>query len=591
VRDEIPRVAQVALRRLAPDLLIENGMLIDVYSGRLLPAHTVAVADGLVAWTGPAVEAPEPGSSTVVIEAGGAFISPGFVDAHGHGEFLVTPTELAAAILPLGTTAMLSDTHDLVCALGELGLDMFLKTTASIPFRYYLTLPLHCPPEPEIEGRDLLPLERVAAYAGHPRVLSVSEIFAWPRLLQGDPVMLAKLDSARRAGLRAEGHTPGCSADRLAALAGLGLTSCHESVTEDDVLERLRFGYWTMLRSGSIRSDLPQLAGAITGNPGLDTSRFILTPDWVSPQDVLRRGYLDHVVGLAVERGIPAVTAVQMATLNPATYLGLDGRLGGLAPGRVADVLIIDDLARPRPRAVICRGRLVAEHGRLREQERESSVSMGAVPISSWPAVRVPADPVEPGHFVLEGGRSCSAAELPVIFMKNKTITRLEYQRVALSNGVIQDRPDLLLASIWSASTGGWLTVPLGGFGAGVGGVVLSAVHENGVPLVVGNDPADMAVAVRRMKEIGGGVIIADGGRVVCELPLDVGGVMSTLPFAEVAALMDGVNRYLQERGCPFDDPFFGLNFLSFTGLPYARLTPEGVYETGRGLVGYPLVC
>ena len=595
------RLVRVALGTEPPDLLVTGARLVNVYSGEIQEGIQVAVVGDRIAWVGTAAR--EAGPGTTVIDAAGGYLSPGFVDMHGHADFLVNPVALAKAILPLGTTAMLTDTHDTAGALGPFGVDLLLETTKDIPFHYYFTLPATCPPLPEIEGEDLFPLSEIEARLDDPRILAFSEITAWTRLLEEDPILMEKVAVGREVGLRLEGHTAGCSLDKLEALVALGISSCHESISVHDVLMRLRLGLATALRDGSIRAELETLAGVITENPGLDTARLMLTPDWMSPQDVLRVGYLDHVVQKAIGLGIAPMTAYQMATINPATYLRLDHRIGGIAPGRQADMLLIEDLARPRPSLVMVGGKVVAREGRVVDDE-PFAAAFPAVPVSRWPRHRVPAGTVGPECFRLDRARADEVvggdgpAVLHAVHMQNKTITRPLRVAVDLVGGFLPvirrgrcltgvaagEDVELLYLSLWSGKRQAWLTVALSGFGAPVGGLASSVVHETHAPLVLGADPADMAFAVRRMLSIGGGVVLVEEGRVVQELPLAAGGLLHTGSLEEVAAGMDAINRYLRARGCPWDDPFFGMNFLTFTGLPFVRLTPSGLFEAKRGV-------
>jgi len=591
------RLKQVALGEASPDILVVDARLLNVYSGEIIDGCQVAVVERHIAWVGRGKRLPGPG--TRIIDAGGAYLGPGFIDVHGHADFLTNPVELAKAIVPLGTTAMLSDTHDIVGALGRLGLEIMIRSTEDLPFHYFLTVPAHCPPLPEIEGPDLLPLADFQDFLGHPRVLAVSELTAWTRLLAEDASLSAKIDAAREAGLRLEGHAAGCSFGKLAALAGFGVTSCHESISAEDVLHRLRLGMATVLRHGSIRADLDILATAITANPGLDTSRVMLTPDWMSPQDVVARGYMEHVVEKAIACGIPPIRAYQMATINPATYLRIDHRLGGIGPGREADLIIFEDLEHPRPRLVMVGGRIVAEDGLVKGK----FPAFPQVEVSDWPRHRVPPLPVTPAAFVLRSPDASDGevGELTAVHMVTKTVTRslrvaltvedgfMSVNRGRCTAGVLEgEQVELLYLSLWSHKRSRWLTVPLSGWGAPVGGLAATVVHETHAPLVLGASPQDMAVAVNRVFAIGGGIVLVEDGEVRLEMPLECGGLLSTASLERVAAEMMAINRYLRERGCPWDDPFFGMNFLTFTGLPFIRLTPSGLLDSKQGLLGYP---
>jgi Adenine deaminase len=563
---------KVALGRIFPELIIRNIHLVNVYSGEILRGQEVAVWQGRIAYVGPGAKI---GPSTEVVDGKGMYLLPGFIDVHGHADFISNPLALAKKILPTGTTGMLTDSHDICGALGPKGLKLMLDATADIPFRYYLAAPAVFPPLPEFEGEDVFTQDVVASFLANPRVLAVSEVTCWGRLMELEREFIAKLVYAREQGKRIEGHMAGCSHEKLNALISCGFTSCHESVTAAEALDRLRLGLYTILRHGSIRADLEPLSELITKNPHLDTSRVMLSPDWFSPQDVLKYGYLNYLVSEAVKFGIPSLKAIQMVTINPATYLGLDNDIGGIAPGRLADMLLVEDLENPLPETIWVGGKAVAHKGEL-----TTDIPMfPEVRAQDWREGRIPRTPVKPEDFSIKSVGD--TAEIPCIKMISKTITQPVNLTLPVHNGQveIQGSPDLLKISLWSAVGNSWLTGLLTGFGAVVGGIVSSIAHETHSPMAVGNNEQDMALAANRMLELGGGIVIYEAGQLVTELPMKIGGVLSTADLEELAQDITKLNTFLQEKGCPWDDPIFGLGFLGFTGLPYVRITQKGIVD------------
>lgn len=562
---------EVALGRKAPDLLIRNMRLVNVYSGEILDGQEVAVWQGRIAYVGPEGKA---GEGTEVVDGKGMYLLPGFIDVHGHADFITNPLSLAQAILPTGTTGMLTDTHDIAGALGIGGVELMLEATHAIPFRYYIAAPSACPPLPEFEGEEVFTREVVEASLGKPRVLAVSEVTAWGRLMVPEPEFLAKIVSAAEHGKRIEGHMAGCSYEKLNALTACGFTSCHESITAEEALNRLRLGLYVILRHGSIRADLEPLSRLVTEHSGLDTSRIMLSPDWFSPMDILKHGYLNYLVTRAVELGIPAIKAVQMVTINPATYLGLDREIGGIAPGRLADFMLVKDIARPDPVKVWVGGRLAAADGRL----LMDFPKFPATPLAAWRKGRVPRSPVMAADFAVKRD-GADKVEFPIIQMVNKTITKTVMRTLSVTDGLIELPPDLMKISMWSAQAQTWMKGFLGGFGARIGGYASSIAHETHMPMVVGSNDRDMAQAANRMLEIGGGTVLVEEGQVVGEIPMTTGGILSDTGVQETAENWTELNEYLHKKGCPFDDPLFGLGFLGFTGLPYVRITPSGVVD------------
>lgn len=566
---------QAALGRISPELIVRNIQLVNVYSGEILSGQEVAVWQGRIAYVGPDAKS---GPSTEVVDGRGMYLVPGMIDIHGHADIMSSPLALAKKILPTGTTGMLTDTQGICGAIGTKGLQLMLEATADIPFRYYLAAPATFPPMTEFEGEDIFPKDIVASFLENPRVLSLAEITAWGRLMIPEREFVEKLICAREQGKCIEGHTAGCSHDKLNALIACGITSCHESITAKEALNRLRLGLYVILRHGSIRADLKPLSEMITGNPFLDTGRVMLSPDWLSPQDVLKHGYLNYLVSEAVRFGIPAVKAIQMVTINPAVYLGLDQEIGGIAPGRWADMFLAKDLDDLLPETVWVGGKVVAHQGEL-------TVDIPKFPevgLQEWRKGRAPRIPVRAEDFFIQS--TGTAAEIPVIKMVNKTITKPVNITLPLKNGHIdiQGNPDLLKIAMWSPERNAWVTGILTGFGAAVGGVACSIAFDTHYPIVMGNNEQDMAQAANRMLELGGGIVIFDAGQLVGEMAMKTGGIFSNADLEEIAQGMTQLNTYLQGKGCPWDDPLSGMYFLGFTGLPYVRITQKGIVDISQ---------
>lgn len=574
---------QVALGRVFPEFIVKNVQLVNVYSGEILRGQEVAVWQGRIAYVGPAAKI---GPLTEVVDGNEMYLLPGFIDVHGHADFISNPLALAKKILPTGTTGMLTDSHDICGALGHQGLKLMLESTADIPFRYFFAAPAAFPPLPEFEGEDIFTRDVVVSFLANPRVLAVSEVTAWGRLMEPESEFVAKLVYAREQGKRIEGHMAGCSYEKLNALISCGFTSCHESITAVEALDRLRLGLYTILRHGSIRADLEALSEMIIQNPHLDTSRVMLSPDWFSPQDVLKFGYLNHLITEAVKLGIPSLKAIQMVTINPATYLGLDTDIGGIAPGRLADMLLVEDLSNPLPETVWVGGKKVAHKGDLTTEIPK----FPEVRLVDWREERIPRAKVKPEDFVIKSPGL--TVEIPCIKMINKTISKSVNLMLPVKNGNVEilGNSDLLKLSLWSAVRNSWVTGLLTGFGAVVGGIASSIAHETHSPMVVGNNEQDMALAANYMLELGGGIVIIDAGQLVGELPMKTGGIASTADLEEVAQGMSKLNAFLQEKGCPWDDPIFGLCFLAFTGLPYVRITPKGIVDIREKKIIFPKI-
>ena len=567
---------QVALGQRKADLYIQNGHLVNVYSGEILEGHNIAVCGQHIAYTGPSREMITP--ETEVIDAAGAYLLPGYIDPHAHVDFWANPLALTPHFLTSGTTAVMADPHDIVGAVGLAGLDLLTEMTRDLPLKFFFSLPVSSPPFPKFEGEDVVPMAAMESYLARDEILALSEVTPWVRLTSADSDLLAKFELGERWSKNIEGHTTGASFDKLNALVAAGLTSCHEAISAGEARERLRLGLAVMLRHGSIRSDLEALIGLVTGEPKVDTRGVMLTPDWKSPSDVLEQSYMDHLVRLAIELGVPPITAIQMATLNPAAYLRLDRKLGGLAPCRRADVLLVDDLRQPTPRIVIADGRVVV-------RDRELTFDLPPLPASAtkipWLPHRVIPACLSPVDFAIEAPSSTGQATVPAIAIANKTITQRQDVTLPVRAGKIclPADQDILKIGLLNRDNSGFVTAFLIGFGAKVGGLAASVAHELHKPMVVGCREDDMVAALRRVRELGGGMVLVHEGQVLAEIPLPIGGLMSVGSLEDIATQMRAMKAALREMGCPLEDPVFTLGFLSFSALPWIRLTPSGLLD------------
>ncbi len=556
--DETRALMAVARGDEPPDLLVTGGRLLNVYSGELLPG-TVAVAAGRIAYVG---ERPlEAGASTTVVDARGKVIAPGYIDPHGHPQAMYTPDELARAVLPRGTTAIVADTLMLLNLTVPDATLPALAALAAMPLRYFWILRLHgqahSPHDP-----TTLNEERLEALLALDDVRTLGEITRWTQVYAGQAGLLERIAHGVAAGRRVEGHAPGVSADRVQVLAAAGFSSDHEAITAEQALARLRAGLYVMLRHGSLRPDLPSLAPVITGSRAF-SGRIMLTPDGPNAAFVHGKGYMDHLLDVALRLGVDPAAAYQMATINPATYFGLDEEMGGLAPGRRADLVVLEGLDRPMPQAVIAAGQLVAQDGRR-------VADLPAMPWDRWLRPYTPGDwRPDPSFFSLDG----LPQPAPAMHFENTVITRR--RDVAIG----KDLPEGVLRLVLLDPAGRWrCRALLSGFAERVGG--LATTYTSGAGMyVLGRDPSDMAAAASRAMDLGGGVVLAEGGGVVFELPLPLGGLMSPRPMGEVAADLEALTALLRARGYAHHDLAYSLLFFGFDSLPYVRLTYRGLWD------------
>jgi adenine deaminase len=557
----------VARGETPPDLLVAGGRILNVYSGELLPG-AVAVAGSRIAYVGE--RSIKPGSSTITIDAGGLIVAPGYIDPHAHPYGMFTPLEFVRSVLPRGTTAVVADTLLWLTMTPPQTTHQLLTALGALPLQFFFFLRLHGQAHSPHDA-TVFDGERLEALLALESVRTVGEITRWPDVYAGEDTLLARIAQGLRRGRRVEGHAPGASADRVQVLAAAGISADHEAITADQALARLRAGLYVMLRHGSLRPDLPELAAVARGNRAF-SSRLMLTPDGPTPMFIHTHGYMDHVVDVAIRQGVDPIAAHQMASVNPATYYSLDEELGGLAPGRRADILLLDDLTSPTPGTVIAGGRVVARRGRL-------LVDLPDLPWSEWlPSFAPTAWRPDASVFSLDG----MPAPAPVIHLESTVITSLREANVA------GDLPPGLLRLVLLDPAGRWrCRTLLSGFADRLGGLASTYSSMAGV-YTIGRNPADMAAAASRALDLGGGIVLVEDGVVRFELPLPLGGMMSTRPISDLAAAIGALTTLLRADGYAYHDVAYSLLFLGFDSLPYVRLTYRGLWDVLRGQALWP---
>lgn len=556
---------RVALGEEKADLFVRGGTVVNVYSGELVEAN-VAVLGERIAYVGPSEEAVGP--ETEVLDARGLFVSPGWIEPHTHAYLYYNPASLAEAILPGGTTTIVSD--DLVFSTrgGAKTSLAVMDACARLPVRLlWYARPEPASPIPESD-EDYFDAGRLGEVLDHPLVMGVGEAPAWARFLGSNEAPLGRaITEAHRRGLIVDGHTTGARGAKLAALTASGLRSCHEATTADEAIERIRLGLWTPLRHSSLRPDLPELLHAVTDEK-VDTSRVLFTADGASPDAIADHGYFDGILRLAVEAGVPALQAIRMATLNAATYLQLDDHLGGVAPGRLADLVLLPDLSSFRPQTVVAGGKVAARDGEL----------VGPVPHIDWDPLGLGLE-FRQGKWLedpaLYGARS--GEKLPVIEFVSDVITRLEEapDKVGLPSGYLR--------AAHISRDGRWVSRALvSNFAGDLEGFATTAT-SSGHLLVLGRDREAMALAASRVRDLGGGMSFVGGGRVVWEATLPLAGIMSSGSFEQALSSDRGMKAHLRDAGYPFSEALYSLLFLTADFLPGPRLTWSGVLDVRTG--------
>jgi len=542
------------------DLLLKGGRVF-VPGTREWVRTDLAIADGVVAGWGPR-EAHE------VAEVDGASLTAGFIDPHMHLESTkLWVDEFVRTVLPHGTTAVAADPHELANVFGVPGVVALVEAASRLPFTFGVCASSCVPASPfESPGAELGHAE-VAQLLDEHGAIGLAEVMNFPAVINGDPEMLAKIAAA--GWRRVDGHAPGILGRQLDAYLAAGVESDHECTDLDEAEEKRRKGMWLFVREGSASRNLAALIGTVTRH---GTDRVALCTDDREPDTLIREGHLNDCVRLAVAAGVVLEDALVLATSNPADYHHFD-HLGWLAPGYQADILCFDDIATFEPARVWQAGRLVAVDGR---------VVPGAVPSQKapeWMLQSVHLDELpSPACFDLmppDGGRA------RVIAVEARSLSTKDVVMDVTLAGADVARIGVVERHRRTGRVGlGYVT----GFGLARGAMASTVAHDAHNCMVIGcrgtSGPDEMAAAVARLAEMGGGQVAVLDGRVVGEVPLPVGGLMSTRGAAEVAGEVERLAAAVSKvLGVTLDAPFMQLSFLGLSVIPELRITDRGLVD------------
>lgn len=571
---------EVAQGKRPADLFLKDGQVINVYSGEILQQN-VAIYKDRIAYVG---ESTAPvGSDTEVIDAKGYYLSPGYIETHAHPWVIYNPVSLAEKALSLGTTTIVNDNLFFYLHMGEEGFSKMMHDLAALPLHQLWLVRIVSQADYPGE-RDWFHPDSVRRLLQSEHVIGTAEVTRWPLLYNGDDFVIETVEYAKRLRKLSDGHNAGCSYERLNSIAASGISACHEAITMQEALDRLRLGLWTVLRNSSLRPDLPELAKLITEKK-VDTQRVLMTTDGPHPAFIDESGLVDGLVREAVDHGIPPVQALQMVTINAATYLGLDEHLGGIAPGKRADLLFLPDLTTFRPQHVIAGGRSVAQDGGL-------TVSLPHVDWDQYMArepftisEQVLKDPNLYRLAVEDGDQA-----IPVINFRIAVITQRKDMDLPRDGQFvdISDHPNLAYAALIDRD-GQWISRGLlENFTTHIEGMA-STYNTTTHLLVIGRNPEAMVQAASKVKEMEGGVAIVEGGECILEIPLPLAGMMTTDPtFKTAVNYQNQLMEAVKARGYPFHDILYTMLFLTCDFLPGLRLTPHGVYEVKKDEVVLP---
>lgn len=554
---------------------IKAGQILNIYTGEVC-AENIAIFEDRIAYVGS--KEPKMDEQTLMIDASQLTVVPGYIEPHAHPFQLYNPASLSEFALRRGTTTLVNDSLNFFLRLEQNQLEHLFAMMSEMPVKNFWWARL----DPQNTDNDLKALftpERVIRTLKHPAVIQAGELTAWKALLDGEEDIQELMYAARNEGKPIETHNPGASVETLSAVTAAGVTCCHESITADEVLRRLRLGLYATLRYSSIRPDLPDLIKGLLEEKNLCWNRMMMTTDGSTPF-FFEKGFTDYLVQLAIDAGLPPIEAYRMVTLNPAVYYGLDQELGGIAPGRLADILFLEDLYNPTPVMVMADGKIVVEKGQLitpLPEVKWEDVGIGKMVSPSWKAT--------PEWFSVRQ----TAEKYPVAEMMNAAILMQTNERLPVENGevIISKDDDYLYAALLDPR-GNWITTGImKGFGK-IDALASSYTLSQDI-IVLGKDRNQMAQAVNRVMEIGGGICLLEGGKPIFELSLPLFGGMSLENMDTLIAKTGQFVDLLKERGHLHEDPIYSLLFFSATHLPTLRFTRQGVLAVKTGKILVPV--
>ena len=552
------RIINAAAGREPADLVLKNATYVNVFANQLCTAD-IAVAEGLIVGMGTY-------SGTVEEDCTGKIVLPGFLDAHIHLESaLVSPREFVKAVLPHGTTTVITDPHEIANVMGTDGIEYMLQATEDLPVDVRFMLPSCVPATPLDESGAVLDYRAIDSFYDHPRVQGLAEMMNFVGTIAGDDQCVEKIVAAQAHHKKIDGHAPDLVGNDLNAYIAAGVYSDHECHDLQDAIAKLERGQFIMIREGTAARNLDALVPLLCDKC---SERCMFCTDDKHPNDLLEKGHIDYIVKKAISLGADPITAVKVACHNAARYFLLNNR-GAIAPGYLGDFVIIDNFQDFNIQKVYKKGQLMVENGVVKD----------------FPAPDIEQYLTDRAHSTFHVGTLTAEDFMDhrprgIIGMVNGEITttdagysdRIDVEYDVLKIAVVERHKNTHHIGI------GFLQ----GYGLKSGAVATSISHDSHNIIVVGTNEADMAQAVNRVVELNGGIVVWDGGAPKAEVPLAIAGIMSDEPLVTVNEKLEDAKEKAYALGVSRGiDPFMTLSFMALPVIPSLRITTRGVFDVG----------
>ena len=550
------RIIAAAAGREPADLVLKNATFVNVFSNEL-STMDIAVAEGLIVGMGSYQGRSE-------VDCTGKIVLPGFLDAHIHLESsLVSPTEFVKAVLPHGTTTVVTDPHEIANVMGTDGIEYMLQATEDLPVDVRFMLPSCVPATPLDESGAILDYRAIDSFYDHPRVQGLAEMMNFVGAINGDEQTVEKIVAAQAHHKKIDGHAPDLQGNDLNAYIAAGVYSDHECHDVKDAIAKLERGQFIMIREGTAARNLEALMPLLTGKYA---DRCMFCTDDKHPNDLLEKGHIDYIVKKAISLGAEPITSVKVACHNAARYFLLNNR-GGISPGYLADFVIIDNFQNFNIEQVYKKGVLMVDHGEIQD----------------FPSPEIEPYLVERAHKTFHVAALTAedfAEKRPrgIIGMVDGEITTVD---AGYSDRIDVEYDVLKIAVVERHKNTHHIGIGyIQGYGLKSGAVATSISHDSHNIIVVGTNETDMAAAVNRVVELNGGIVVWDGGQSVAEVPLAIAGIMSDEPLVTVNEKLETAKDAAHKLGVnPGIDPFMTLSFMALPVIPSLRITTRGVFD------------
>ena len=571
----ISKTNSVAMGDDFAELILTNCSLVNVYSKEIQEKIQIAITNDRIAFVGPDASHTI-GPKTKILDVKNKFVSPSFVDPHIHIDHFITPSEFVKKSLLCGVTTLFPDSIDIVSVCGYKGFKEFVNLTKNLPMRFFHTVPGGLPVDKKFSHGKTLSLKQEKSAIKMSSVIGLGEVFSWTKVTKRDLKTMKSLQQMHEENCIINGHTAGASGKKLNAYVASGIFSCHEPINFDQVIERLRLGMWIMIREGSIRRDLKKILPVVISH-GTYTNRLMFCSDGVDPIDLSSYGHIDHCVRSAIKLGLDPIDAISMASKNCFDYYNLGQQFGGIAPGKMADILILDNLKKIKINSVLIGGKTVVSNGKL-----TSVIKKPKVP--KWITSTVKLSKFSEGDFSI---KSLNTSEnVNAINMKTEIVTEKTTEDLNTKNGNVSPSFD---KDVWKVAafdrTYGTKKHTVGflkNFGAEIGAFASSwSFHENDL-IAIGSNEKDMAVACNKLSKNQGGMIIVKDGKTLASMPFQLGGIISLNSIESVSKQFLEINSSMIDSGCKFKKPHLIPVFLPFLALPDIRILYSGIVDVKK---------